>query len=400
MKNKISLSLMMFLNYMALPVWFVPLLPYVRTLPGGERWTLWCGLIMGFGAFASPLFGMLSDRCLNGERVLALCDFVCAVLLGTAFFVRSPAMLFVLALLAMCFAMPTWSLTATIGMSHLSRIAFSRVRVFGTAGWVASGVFSFVGTKVFGLGSFDTTPWIFAAGALVLVVAGLHSLVFLPATPPSAKGAPMSVADALGLRALVLLRQRSFRSFAILLFLAMIPFQWYNVYCAAYLQETGFRYLTLTVNLGQAGEIGFMLLVPWIIGRFGFRKAMAVGLAVLAFRNVCFLLSASCGWSAFDFGGILVHGLIFGIFVVGSQMFVAEEAPAELRGQAQGLANLITAGAGVFASNALFDAVLKTGGAGASAWPTAYAVALGLSLGLLVLALALGRSRPSGEGAG
>lgn len=388
---------MMFLQYMALPVWFVPLLPYVRTLSGGEAWTLWYGLVMGFGTMASPFVGMFADRFLNAERVLGICNFAGAGLLGAAFFVRSPAMLFVLVLLALCLYMPSWSLTATIGMAHLSRTDFSRVRAFGTAGWVASGAFSFAGTA-FGIASFDTTPWIFAVGASVSLCAGVLAFGFLPSTAPSVRGQPLSVADALGLRALVLFRQRSFRRFAILLFLAMIPFQWYNVYCAVYLQETGFRYLTMTINLGQAGEIGFILLVPWILGRFGFRKAMVVGLSALAFRNVCFLLSASCGWSALDFGGILIHGLIFGIFVVGSQMYIAEESPPELRGQAQGLVNLLTAGVGFFSSTAIFGWMLGLGEAGRHNWTATYAGALVLTVVAMGVAL-FGRGGPrfSGE---
>ena len=56
MKNGILLSMMMFLQYIAMPVWLVPLLPYVKSLPGGEDWALWCGLIMGFGTFTSAFF--------------------------------------------------------------------------------------------------------------------------------------------------------------------------------------------------------------------------------------------------------------------------------------------------------------------------------------------------------
>ena len=191
----------------------------------------------------------------------------------------------------------------------------------------------------------------------------------------------MSVSDALGLKALVLFKDASFRTFAILLLLAMLPFQWYNVYCGAYLKETGFQYLTLTMNLGQAGEIGFMLLVPVIIGRFGYKKAMMIALAALALRNLCFFGATQGSAFAFlDFGGILIHGLIFGILIVGSQMFIDEVAPKELRNQAQGLVNLLTAGVGVFASNFLFDAVLSRSVApGAHNWPVAYVVAIALS---------------------
>ena len=86
----------------------------------------------------------------------------------------------------------------------------------------------------------------------------------------------------------------------------------------------------------------------------------------------------------------MVHGLIFGLFVVGSQMFVNDHAPKELRNQAQGLMNLVTAGVGVFASNSLFNAVLGA----SSRWTLAYGTALAISLcGALLAALLLDGGR-------
>ncbi len=383
--RNVLLGSMMFLNFMMLPVWFVPMLPYVKALPGGESWGLWFGLIMGFGTFTTPLFGMFADRFLNAEKVLAICDFASAALLAAAFFVTSPAILFVLLLLTMVFSMPTWSLTATIAMTQADPAVYPRLRIFGTFGWVASGLFSFVALSCFGFSGFDASPWIFAAGALSGLVAGLVSLA-LPPTAPCAKGQPLSVTDALGLRALVLFKDRSFAIFALLLLGAMIPFQWYNVYGAAYLQESGFKYLTLTMNLGQVGEIGFMLLIPILMARLGYKRCLMLALAALAFRNACFLVSAKGGSHAFDFAAILVHGLIFGILVVGSQMHVNAVAPKELRNQAQGLVILLTAGIGVFASNALFDNILAAHASEAPApWPLAYTVSLSAALAVLVL---------------
>jgi len=383
-RRTVVLAAMMFLEYMAMPVWFVPMLPYVKSLPGGENWTLWCGLIMGIGTFASPLVGMFADRRLNAERVLAICYFSSAALLSGAFFVTSPALLFVVLLATMFFYMPTWALTATVAMAHASKDAFPRIRVFGTIGWIASCVFS-LAAAAGGFKGFDSSPWIFAGGAAVTAAAGLFTFA-LPKTPPQAKGTPISVGDALGLGALVLLRDKSFRSFAILLLLAMIPFQWYNVYCAAYLKESGYQYLTTTMNIGQAGEIFFMLLVPLIFRRIGYRRALVLALAVLALRNIFFAVSSAYGFAALDFCGIVVHGLIFGLLVVGAQMFVDEVAPPELRNQAQGLVNLILAGVGVFASNFLFDAILKS--SSPTPWTTAYIVAIAISLVTAVYGLA------------
>ncbi len=387
MLKRAKLSAMMFLQFMMLPVWFVPMFPYVQSLEGGVEWTLWCGMIMGFGTFMSPLFGMFADRFFNAERVLAFCNAACAALLAAAFFVTSPALLFVLLLAVMCFCMPTWALTATITMANAAPGDFAKIRVFGTVGWVTSGVFSYLGARCFGLANFDATPWIFMAGAGTAALAALLAFA-LPPTPPSARGTKMSLADALGLRALVLFRNPAFAAFAILIFCAMIPFQWYVVYNPVYLKESGFSYLTVTQNLGQVGEIGFMLLVPVIVRRFGYRNAMALALGALTFRYACFGAAAAFGWHALDFGGILIHGLIFGLLIVGSQMYVDELAPKELRNQAQGLVNLLTAGAGVFASNALFDAVLKKSAtsAGTHVWTSAFALAAGLAalVGLLM----------------
>ena len=83
-RKYVLFSAMMFVQYLMLPVWFVPLLPYVQSLDGGASWVLWCGLIMGFGTFTSPLVGMFADRFLNAERVLALCNFVGAAILSAA----------------------------------------------------------------------------------------------------------------------------------------------------------------------------------------------------------------------------------------------------------------------------------------------------------------------------
>lgn len=358
MKTKFRLMAMMFLQYLMLPVWLVPLLPYVQSLDGGGDWVLACGLLMGIGTLASPLVGMFADRFLNAEKVLALCNFLVAALLGAAFFVSSPAVLFAVLLGAMLVYMPTWSVSSAIAMEHSSETDFPKLRVFGSVGWVASGLFSLVGVSLFGIADFDSTRWIFASGSFAAVLAAVTALA-LPPTAPRAKGTPMSIVDALGLKAFSLFRDPVFAVFGVLITLAMIPFSWYVAYNAMYLSEVGFKHLTFTQNLGQAAEVGFMLLVPVIVGRFGYRWAMVIGILAVSFRYLCFLGAVESGFAAGDFGGILVHGLAFGILCIGSQMFVAESAPPELKNQAQGLIMLLTTGIGVFLSNFIFHRILE-----------------------------------------
>jgi MFS family permease len=59
------------------------------------------------------------------------------------------------------------------------------------------------------------------------------------------------------------------------------------------------------------------------------------------------------------FAAILVHGVIFGFFFVGGQVYVDKGAPKELRAQAQGLLFLITFGIGMLAGNFINEWLIK-----------------------------------------
>lgn len=397
MNMRVKLSAMMFIQYMMLPVWFIPMFPYVGGMEGGDKWAFWCGLVMAFGTLSSPLFGMFADRFMNSERVLALCNFVGAALLAYAYTVKCPQTLFFVLLVTMLFYMPTWSLTATIAMSNSTTEAFPQIRVFGTLGWVASGIFSFIGVKVFGIAKFDTTPYIFLAGAIASAIGGVLAL-FLPPTSPKAKGQPLSVADALGLRSLVLLKRPEFAFFMFFILLAMVPFQWYQVYNTSYLNEKGFEYLTITTNLGQTFELIFMLLIPVILKKAGYKWAMVIGLGALVFRYGAFYLGATNILPMADFAGILIHGLIFGLLIVGAQMYVDAKAPEDLRGQAQGLMGLVMFGLGTLLSNYVFDRLLKANVLpdGKHDWSKPYLVALVMSI-VLMVAMALFFPKPKEE---
>lgn len=387
--NGIKISLMMFVQYLMLPVWLLPLLPYLGTLEGGADWTFAFGLLTGIGTFASPFVCMFADRYLNAEKVLAICNLVTALLLGAAFFTVSLPVLFVLLFLALVAYMPTWSISSAIAMAHASAVAFPRYRTLGSIGWVASGLFSVMAARWFGVTDFDLSRGIFAVGSALALLGSVIALLQRP-TPPRAKGTPLSVSDAFGLKAFTLLRDPAFAVFAALLLLAMIPFQWYMVYNPVYLADSGFRYLTLTQNVGQVGEILFLLAIPFLVRRLGYRWSFILGLVALAVRYAFFSASVLFGVQAGDFGGILVHGLIFGLVVIVAQMYVGEYAPAALRNQAQGLVILLTSGLGLFVSNLVFHPLLAASASGGHHdWRVPFLTAFAISVALAVAAMAL-----------
>lgn len=353
----LRLVLMMFLQMMTFPVWFNTIVPYIRTLPGGEKWVPLCCILMGIGVFASPIVCMLADRFLDAGKVLALCNLGAAAALGAAYLTTNASVVAGLLVVVTCLLMPTWSLVSAIAMSHASPASFPYIRVFGTLGWAAAALFSAVAIGGLGIATFDKSPYILSCGAATCLVAAVLACA-LPATPPQAAGKKISFADALGLKALVLFKDRDLRTMFIILCLSMLAFQWYFGYNTMYLDESGFKFLSVTQSLGQVAELAFLVLLPILFKTCGFKKSLLVGFGALAFRYACFSIATLTGNHAFDFGGILIHGLIFGAIVMNVQMHVAEVAPDEIKNQAQGLVMILTSGIGDFLSVAVFYPLL------------------------------------------
>ena len=183
---------------------------------------------MAIGSVFSPLVGMFADRVANSEKVLAVLNGFVALLLILAFFTADPTMIFVWLVLAMCAYMPTWGLTSSIAMANSTAEAFPLIRVFGSLGWVCAAVFA-LGAKALFNESIDGTSIPLACAAGVAAFSAVFAL-FLPATPPKAKGEPMSVTDALGLRAFGMLKDRNIAIFMACVVVWTVAFTIYWMY--------------------------------------------------------------------------------------------------------------------------------------------------------------------------
>ncbi len=141
--------------------------------------------------------------------------------------------------------------------------------------------------------------------------------------------------------------------FIIFSFLSMIPFAMYYSYFSEFLLSINIRYISITINWGVLAEMGFLLLVPLAIKRFGLRKTMILGLAALTVRYLSFYAGGTISQPWMYYIGILIHGLIFGFFYVGGQIYIDKKAPDHLRSQGQGFIFLVTFGAGLLVGNFL-----------------------------------------------
>jgi nucleoside transporter len=336
--TRIRLSVMMFIQYMLIAVWFVQLTAYVKKLGMGGMQMALIGSSMALGCLASPLIGMFADRNFASQRVLAVLNFLTGVLLLAATQVTEPLVLFVILLATMLCYMPTWGLTSSIAMSHSPSDKFPQIRVFGSIGWVAAGVFSLVA----GLWNvtMDGTAIPLYCGAGVALVGAVFALA-LPHTPPPAKGQKTSVIDVMGLRSLVLMKDAHFAVLALGTLVATIPFSAHWTYGSAFLEAKGFEYLTVTMNWGQFVEMFLMLLVPVAIAAVGLKWTLVLGAATLVIRYAAYYLGGMYDQNILYYTAILVHGIIFGFFYVGGQIYADRKAPKEMKAQAQGLLFLI-----------------------------------------------------------
>ncbi len=348
---KIKLSLMMLLQYMMYAVWWVPLAAYLTNLDVGSTQKALILSSMAIGCMASPLIGMLADRYFQAQKVLAVLNLIHALMLLWAAVTHNPDALFVCLLLAMLAYMPSWSLTSASAMAHLPSEDFPKVRVFGSIGWVASGIFSLFFIHALNI-NFDGTHLPFYCGAGVSIVAVFLNLT-LPNTPPPAKGQKPKLIDIFGLGTVQLMKERNFALFIIFSFLSMIPFAMYYSYFSEFLLNINTKYISITINWGVLAEMGFLLLVPIAIRKFGLRKTMVLGLVALSVRYLAFYTGGAVSQSWMYYIGILIHGLIFGFFYVGGQIYIDKKAPAELKSQAQGFIFLVTYGAGLLVGNFL-----------------------------------------------
>lgn len=341
---KPRLSLMMFLNYVVWGAWYVTIGTYLtQTLHFSGTQT---GAVFGTAALAcmiSPFFvGLIADRFFAAERVLCALHLIGAVLL----YLVSTATTFTavyLLMLAYCLCFfPTLALTNSLTLRNVSNppADFPRIRLFATLGHIVINVV--IGTLQMEKAA---TPFVISAGASIVM--GLYCLT-LPHTPPKAKGEATSWRAAIGLDALVMMKDRSFAVFVIASVLACIPLAFYFSFTNAYLNESGVMNAAGKMTLGQVAEIIMMLMMPFLYRRLRLKTILLLGLAAWSLRYVMLAFGNSNDLMWLFYGAILLHGICYDFFFMTGQLYTDQVAPPHLRGTAQGLIMFLTYGLGMF----------------------------------------------------
>lgn len=351
---KPRLGAMMFLEFFIWGGWFVTMGTYLATTLGASGAEIGSAYsTQSWGAIVAPfVFGLVADRYVSAERLLGAIHLAGAALMFLLSRAQSFGDFHPLLLAYMLLYMPTLALVNAISFRALPdpRTDFSRVRVWGTVGWIVAGlavsfVFAWDAPAALHGGMLSRTFLMCAVASLVL---GLYSFT-LPATPPLGKAGagPGSLARAFGSDALGLLRDRNFLVFFVASILVCIPLAFYYQHANQFLTEIGVASAAGKQTLGQASEVLFMLAVPWFLARFGVKWTLLFGMAAWAARYVLFAFGDAGELGMFLLAGIALHGACYDFFFVVGQIYTDSRAGERHRSSAQGLITLATYGVGM-----------------------------------------------------
>ncbi len=344
----LRLAVMMFLEFFIWGAWYVTAPLYLGNIGFNGADIGWTYSVGPIAAMVSPLFvGMIADRFFPSEKVLGVLHILGGLFMAGSTLLmnpESPASPNVINLIFLAHTLcyfPTLALTNSLAMHHIvdSKKEFPVIRVFGTLGWI------FVGLLLGWIGWQDRVEMFWLSGGAGILL-GLYSFT-LPHTPPPARGKKVSVAQLLGADALQLLKNRSFTIFLISSFLLCIPLAFYYQLAARAVQQAGIENVPGTMSLGQASEVGFMLLMPLFFVRLGVKKMLAFGMIAWIARYTLFAVGAPAAIAWMMVVGIVLHGICYDFFFVTGQIYTDQIAPKEIRSQAQGFLAMLTLGLGM-----------------------------------------------------
>lgn len=359
---QIKLIVMNFLQFAVWGAWLISLGAY---LGGTLHFTgIQIGSFfatMGIASLFMPtLMGIVADKWIAPERLIALCHLCAGALMIYAAGLVEYSQLYLFILLSVCFYMPTLGLTNSVAYSKLSEKNmdtvkhFPPIRVFGTVGFiVAMLVVDWVGAKM-------TNVQLYISGGLSFVLALYMLVAFRPSPIIKSEDEGMSTwVEKLGLQAFALFKERRMAIFFIFSMLLGICLQITNGYANDYLSNFfgampeyansfGVKYSGTLIAISQISEALCILLIPFFLKRFGIKAVMLISLFAWVIRFAFLGLGNPGSGLWLLVISMLVYGVAFDFFNISGSLYVDQNTDPSVRSSAQGVFLMMTNGFGSF----------------------------------------------------
>ncbi len=350
---RIQLMLMMFLMFFTWGSWYGQMGKYLFTTlnaTGDQIGNAYA--TFSIASIIAPFFiGMIADRYFSAQKVMGILNLLGAAILYFLIQNQSADNFFWYILAYTLTFAPNLALSSSIAMNQMKDPGkeFPVIRVLGTIAWiVVTNIIGFyeVGDKVtiFQIAMFTSIAWAVFAFTL-------------PNTPPKATG-NATVGQILGTDALVLFKDRSFLIFFLSSVLVCIPLAFYYAHGNLSLTESNMTNVENKMSLGQVSEVGFMLLIPFALQKFGIKKMLIVGLIAWITRFICFGYGDGISSEWVLYLAILLHGVCYDFFFVTGQIYTDNKAGEKIKNSAQGLITFATYGVGMGIGSYLSGKVL------------------------------------------
>ena len=348
------------MSFMQFFVWGAWLITIANYWFGTKQWDgAQFGLIfatMGFASLFMPtITGIIADKWINAEKLYAILHILYA---GTLFYipqVDTPNGFFWVIFLAMCFYMPTISLSNSISYSTLKSSNldvvkdFPPIRVWGTIGFIAAmWITNLTGSKA-------SANQFYIAGISALAL-GLYSFTLPKCVPSKLLEEKSTFFQKLGLDAFKLFADYKMALFFIFSMFLGGALQLTNAYGDVFLDEFKLfptyaesfviKYSTIIMSISQVSETLFILAIPFFLKRFGIKKVMVIAMLAWVFRFGLFAYGDPAGNLWMIIFSCVVYGMAFDFFNISGSLFVETSTTAKTRSSAQGLFMMMTNGFG------------------------------------------------------
>lgn len=361
MNTKLKLILMNFLQFAVWGAYLTSQGRYLGSIGIGEKIGLFYSVQGIVSIFMPALLGIVADKWIPAQKTLGMAHLLAGAFMLAAGYYGHMAgdqaqfsVLFTLYTISVAFFMPTIALSNSVAYNALEKggldpvKAFPPIRVWGTVGFICTMWFV-------DLMGFQANAFQYITSGILGLALGLYCFT-LPECPIVKSNEKKSLADAMGLSAFKLFKEKRMAVFFIFSMLLGVALQITNGFAnpflgdfgnlSEYADTFGVKHSNMLISLSQISETLCILLIPFCLKKWGIKRVMLMAMMAWVFRFGLFATGNPGGGVWMFVLSMIVYGIAFDFFNISGSLFVNEATDKSIRSSAQGLFMMMTNGIG------------------------------------------------------
>ena len=352
MNLKVRLTAMNFLEFAVWGAYLTSMGRYLGEIGLGANIGFFYSIQGIVSLFMPAIIGIVADRWVQAQKMLGYCHLMAGgLMVALAWYCMTNAqaidtsVVFSLYSLSVAFYMPTLALSNSVAFNALQKAGmdmvkdFPPIRVFGTVGFIIAMWFV-------DIMDFEASQMQFMTSGVLGIILFLYCFTLPKCEVSSGKG-KNSFAEAFGLKAFSLFKQKKMALFFLFSMMLGVSLQitngFANPFIASfasmpeYADTFGVRHTNILLSLSQISEACCILLIPFFMKRFGIKNVMLIAMMAWVLRFGLFALGNPGDGVWMFVLSMLVYGVAFDFFNISGAFFVDMNTDTNIRSSAQGL---------------------------------------------------------------